>query len=163
MMLPTLRAGVAITLLLVSVCAAAPEYCCRTLELGSKGALAVSEQKHIIGTYLHRDRDDGKRVYRQVENYQKYLYYMPEYSVRLPPIHYFASEQASDSRFSVPCSLPVQRWYVGDGAGVNAVYAWCLDESECATDLDRGAWEYFAYKSGGEWKSDPNITISCLD
>jgi len=134
-MLPTLRAGVAITLLLVSVCAAAPEYCCRTLELGSKGALAVSEQKHIIGTYLHRDRDDGKRVYRQVENYQKYLYYMPEYS----------------------------RWYVGDGAGVNAVYAWCLDESECATDLDRGAWEYFAYKSGGEWKSDPNITISCLD
>ena len=83
MMLSTLRAGVAITLLLVSVSAAAPEYCCRTLELGSKGALAVSEQKHIIGTYLHRDRDDGKRVYRQVENYQKYLYYMPEYSVRL--------------------------------------------------------------------------------
>ena len=161
MMLPTLRAGVAITLLLVSVCAAAPEYCCRTLELGSKGALAVSEQKHIIGTYLHRDRDDGKRVYRQVENYQKYLYYMPEYSVRLLPFHYLL--QVQSKRLSHLCSLPVQRWYVGDGAGVNAVYAWCLDESECATDLDRGAWEYFAYKSGGEWKSDPNITISCLD
>ena len=96
-MLPTLRAGVAITLLLVSVCAATPEYCCRTLELGSKGALAVSEQKHIIGTYLHRDRDDGKRVYRQVENYQKYLYYMPEYSVRLPTFHYLlaSTKQAS--------------------------------------------------------------------
>ena len=107
MMLPTLRAGVAITLLLVSVCAATPEYCCRTLELGSKGALAVSEQKHIIGTYLHRDRDDGKRVYRQVENYQKYLYYMPEYSVRLQSTTYIESERASDSRFTVsspPCS-----------------------------------------------------------
>ena len=161
MMLLTQRAGVAVVLLLVSVCAATPEYCCRTLELGSKGALAVSEQKHIIGTFLHRDRDDGKRVYRQVENYQKYLFYMPEYSVRLHSTTYIASEQPIDSRFSVPS--PMQRWYVGDGAGVNAVYAWCLDESECATDLDRGAWEYFAYKSGGEWKSDPNITISCLD
>ena len=89
-------------MLLVSVCAATPEYCCRTLELGSKGALAVSEQKHIIGTYLHRDRDDGKRVYRQVENYQKYLYYMPEYSVRLQSTTYIAIEQASDSRTYVP-------------------------------------------------------------
>ena len=46
---------------------------------------------------------------------------------------------------------------------MNAVYAWCLDDSDCATDLDPSKWEYFAYKSGGEWKSDPNITISCLD
>ena len=75
--------AVTIVPLLLVIAAAAPEYCCRTLELGSKGALAVSEQKHIIGTYLHRDREDGRRVYRQVENYQKYLYYMPEYSVRV--------------------------------------------------------------------------------
>ena len=81
-----LKAAIAVASLCVAIAtaaaAAAPEYCCRTLELGSKGALAVSEQKHIIGTYLHRDREDGRRVYRQVENYQKYLYYMPEYSVR---------------------------------------------------------------------------------
>ena len=80
-MRPHLRAAIIIALFVV-IASAAPEYCCRTLELGSKGALAVSEQKHIIGTYLHRDREDGRRVYRQVENYQKYLYYMPEYSVR---------------------------------------------------------------------------------
>ena len=81
-----LKAAIAVASLCVAIAtaaAAAPEYCCRTLELGSKGALAVSEQKHIIGTYLHRDREDGRRVYRQVENYQKYLYYMPEYSVRV--------------------------------------------------------------------------------
>ena len=56
-----------------------------------------------------------------------------------------------------------QRWYVGDGKGVNAVYAWCLDDDECATDLDPSKWEYFAYESGGTWQADPNITISCLD
>ena len=73
---------IAFSVVCIAVTAVAPDYCCRTLELSSKGVLAVSEQKHIIGTYLQRDREDGRRVYRQVENYQKYLYYMPEYSVR---------------------------------------------------------------------------------
>ena len=92
-----LKAAIAVASLCVAIAtaAAAPEYCCRTLELGSKGALAVSEQKHIIGTYLKRERDDGRLVYRQTENYQKYLYYMPEYSVRHPSIYIIQREAVS--------------------------------------------------------------------
>jgi hypothetical protein len=60
-----------------------PLICCRTVKLESTGSLAESEQKHIIGTYVKNSHDgDGSANYRQIENLQKYLYYMPEYSVR---------------------------------------------------------------------------------
>ena len=88
-MRPCLQVAISVLFLAIAGAAAIAPKCCGTLELGSKGALALSEQKHIIGTYLKRERDDGRLVYRQTENYQKYLYYMPEYSVRHPSIYYY--------------------------------------------------------------------------
>lgn len=55
--------------------------CCRTLKLESAGPLRTSEQNHIIGTYLRNSNSEGWNNYRQVENFQKYIYYMSEYSV----------------------------------------------------------------------------------
>ncbi len=56
--------------------------CCRTLRLDSVGPLAASEQKHIIGTYMKNNNNgEGWNNYRQIENFQKYLYFMEDYSV----------------------------------------------------------------------------------
>ena len=107
-MRPCLQAAISASLFLAIAASAVAPKCCGTLELGSKGALALSEQKHIIGTYLKRERDDGRLVYRQTENYQKYLYYMPEYSVRHPSIYIIQREAVSV--FDRICRLIV--WFI---------------------------------------------------
>ncbi len=59
--------------------------CCSTVRIDSTGALATGDQAHVIGTYDLVSGPDatGRYNYLQRENFQKYLYYVPTFSVRM--------------------------------------------------------------------------------
>lgn len=134
--------------------------CCRHVYLDSDGLLADSEQKHVIGNYYyHSDGPDGRANYKQVEESQQYLYYMPTLGVS-SQLCFRHSLTACRLLHVLLFTLFSQRWYVGDVIGVNLCYASNLGTAVCPEDLGPD-WEYWGFDTTGDWVADPLAYVEC--
>ena len=67
-----------------------PGSCCQSLLFSSTGALADSEQNHVLGYYRYLSDGPGDTYnYQQTDGYKRKLWYNPSLRVCKMPIDYF--------------------------------------------------------------------------